>query len=166
MEPARRLLRVVERPIVQHHAPEMILPIGIAKIGGRELVHLPRAAKIRLDLRIRDAGRVVVAERNERIRHVTRLRRARVVVRVIVRDAAEELERLDVGTVDALPFGIHAAELPLSCNDPLIGGVLERDQRLFLLPVTQRASARPKGLKRRDWDRRRRECGRAIHSDR
>ena len=67
-----------------------------------------------------------MAERDEGVGDEARLRRVRIVVGMAVGDAAEIFERLEVVLLDAVAFGVHAAELPLRQRVAVFGGVFER----------------------------------------
>ena len=82
-----------------------------------------------------------MAELHEGIGDEARLRQMRRIFGMRAGDPAEILEGAQFVARHAIAGGIHAAELPLRQRVALIGGILQRGQRLVVLAGLERGCA-------------------------
>ena len=144
------------RRAVEQQARQIILRVGVAEIGRRVGVHLARAADDRASRRCRGCRRDSSGRAPRR-----RWRRSAPAAPAGLSSACASAMRLKYSNArrsdcsTPSPSAYMRAELPLRRDEALLGGVFERAQRLFLLPVAQRARAGAEGFERRDRHRQR-----------
>ena len=149
IEPAQRLARILRHAIaVQKQPGQGILRVRIPEIRGGVGIHLARPLRVGLHLGIGDAVEIVMAELDEGVGDKAGLRQMRRILGTRVRDPAEKLKRTQIVTRNAIADGIHPAKLPLRERVSMIGGVLQRRQRLVVLAGLQRRGTGPEGLDR------------------
>ena len=142
-QPAHRLLRILANALaVEIHAAEMVLGVGIAKIGRRIIKHFVGVDGIGLDVG-GDAHEIVPTELHKGVRDEERSCGTRLFIGMGIGKAAEILERALIVPLHSVAFGIHAAKFPGRPNIALASQLLERFQRGFNTPSLPRDERRP-----------------------
>ena len=117
------------RRAVHVHAGEIVLSVGIAEIGRRELEHLQRPFRIGLDLAVRYAVEAIDADGDEGVGDRRDVGPVGIVLVIAFDQALEIGVGLDVVARHAFAARVHPAELPLGERLAAVGGVGQRLDR-------------------------------------
>ena len=144
----------IARHAIEIKSAKLVLRVGVAEKGRCIGEHLTRARRVRHDRRIGNALQIVMPQRHECVGDDARLGGAGRLIRMRVGDLTEIAERALVALRNAIADRIHATDLPLCREMPLIGRILQRGQCFGLFAAIGRAAARTaQSIARREQSR-------------